>query len=86
MSTPSCSTLDLTAYDSTKAALAKDPSAAAGSFSTVTTWEDGARARTTARSFVIERTSRRRRAAPTRPSTRWNSCSPRSAPASPSAG
>ena len=54
MSTPSCSTLDLTAYDSTKAALAKDPSAAAGSFSTVTTWEDGARARTTARSFVIE--------------------------------
>lgn len=54
MSSPSCSTLDLAAYDATKAALGQNPTAAAGSFSTVTTWEDGARARTTARSFVIE--------------------------------
>jgi putative redox protein len=54
MTVPSCSTLDLTAYDATKAALAADPTGAAGSFSTVTTWEDGARARTTARSFTIE--------------------------------
>lgn len=54
MSVPSCSTLDLAAYDATKATLARDPAGAVGSFTTVTTWEDGARARTTARSFTIE--------------------------------
>jgi uncharacterized OsmC-like protein len=54
MSAPSCTTIDLSAYDSTKAAVAADPTVGTGSFTTTTTWEDGARARTTARSFSIE--------------------------------
>jgi putative redox protein len=54
MSAPSCTTIDLNAYDSTKAAVAADPATGTGSFTTITTWEDGARARTTARSFSIE--------------------------------
>lgn len=54
MTAPSCATLDVAAYDATKAALAGDPAGAAGSFTTVTTWQGGARARTTARSFVLE--------------------------------
>ncbi|WP_256105980.1 OsmC family protein [Streptomyces sp. ODS05-4] len=46
--------LDIGAYEATKAAVARDAGAAAGSFSTVTTWSEGARARTTARSFTLE--------------------------------
>lgn len=51
---PSCTNLDVGAYDTTRAAVAADPSAGRGSFTTVTTWTDGARARTVARSFAIE--------------------------------
>jgi uncharacterized OsmC-like protein len=50
----SCSTLDVKAYEATKAAVAADPALGAGSFTTVTTWQNGAHARTTARSFVLE--------------------------------
>jgi uncharacterized OsmC-like protein len=50
----SCTTLDLDAFQATRDAVAQDPSAGQGSFTTVTTWEDGARARTTARTFSIE--------------------------------
>jgi uncharacterized OsmC-like protein len=50
----SCTTLDLDAFETTRDAVAQDPSVGQGSFTTVTTWEDGARARTTARSFAIE--------------------------------
>jgi uncharacterized OsmC-like protein len=50
----SCTTLDLDAFDATRQAVEQDPSIGQGSFTTVTTWEDGARARTTARSFTIE--------------------------------
>jgi putative redox protein len=52
--TRSCSTLDLDAYDATRAAVETDPETGLGSFRTVTDWVDGARARTTARSFSIE--------------------------------
>lgn len=52
--TKSCTTLDLSAYEATRAAVEADPAAGQGSFRTLTTWEDGARARTTARSFTIE--------------------------------
>jgi putative redox protein len=50
----SCTTLDIDAFEATRDAVAKDPSVGQGSFTTVTTWEDGARARTTARSFSID--------------------------------
>jgi len=50
----SCTTIDLAAFDATRDAVAADPSAGLGSFRTVTTWDDGARARTVARSFSIE--------------------------------
>lgn len=49
-----CSTLDLSALESTRSAVAADPANGRGVFKTVTAWEDGARARTTARSFTIE--------------------------------
>ncbi len=52
--TKSCTTLDLEAFESTKSAVEADPSAGQGSFQTTTTWQDGARARTVARSFTIE--------------------------------
>jgi putative redox protein len=52
--TGSCTTLDLDAFEATRDAVAQDPSVGQGAFTTVTTWEDGARARTTARSFSIE--------------------------------
>jgi uncharacterized OsmC-like protein len=48
------STLDVSAFQATKAAVAADPEVGAASFTTVTTWEDGARARTRARSFVLQ--------------------------------
>jgi putative redox protein len=48
------STVDLSAFEATRAAVAADPDIGVASFTTVTTWEDGARARTTARSFVLE--------------------------------
>ncbi|HSO30083.1 MAG TPA: OsmC family protein [Candidatus Sulfomarinibacteraceae bacterium] len=51
---PSCANLDLGAFDSTRRAVAADPTAGRGSFTTVTTWTDAARARTVARSFTIE--------------------------------
>ena len=50
----SCRTLDLDAFESTRDAVAQDAAVGKGSFTTVTTWEDGARAHTTARSFSIE--------------------------------
>lgn len=50
----SCTTLDLDAFDATRAAVEADPGAGRGSFRTTTTWTDGARAETTARSFTIE--------------------------------
>ena len=50
----SCSNLDLDAFESTRDAIAQDPDAGLGSFATMTRWEDGARARTTARSFTID--------------------------------
>ncbi|MBF6351917.1 OsmC family protein [Nocardia flavorosea] len=46
--------LDISAYEATKAAVAEDASAGAGAFRTVTTWTEGAQARTTARSFTLE--------------------------------
>jgi uncharacterized OsmC-like protein len=52
--TRSCTTLDLNAYDATRAAVQSDPTAGRGSFKATTEWIDGARARTTARSFSIE--------------------------------
>lgn len=52
--TRSCTTLDLNAYDATRTAVQDDPAQGRGSFRTTTTWVDGARARTTARSFSIE--------------------------------
>ena len=52
--TRSCTTLDLATFDATREAVAGDPSIGKGSFSTTTEWEDGARARTVARSFAIE--------------------------------
>jgi uncharacterized OsmC-like protein len=52
--TKSCTTLDLDAFESTKSSVEADPTAGQGSFRTTTTWEDGARARTVARSFTIE--------------------------------
>jgi putative redox protein len=50
----SCSTLDVDAFEATKQAVQADPKAGEGSFKTVTDWVDGARAKTTARSFSIE--------------------------------
>lgn len=52
--TKSCTTLDLDAFEATKQAVAADPAAGRGTFTSTTTWEDGARASTTARSFRIE--------------------------------
>ena len=52
--TKSCTTIDLGAFDATRAAVEAEPSAGLGSFTSVTEWVDGARARTTARSFSIE--------------------------------
>lgn len=51
---PSCTNLDLDAFETTRAAVAADPTVGRDSFTTVTTWTDGARARTVARSFSIE--------------------------------
>ena len=52
--TKSCTTLDLDAFEATRAAVEADPEAGKGAFSSVTTWVDGARAETRARSFTIE--------------------------------
>lgn len=52
--TKSCTNLDLDALTETRAAVERDPSIGKGSFTTVTSWEDGARAQTSARSFRIE--------------------------------
>lgn len=52
--TKSCFSIDLDTLNQTRDAVADDPSAGRGAFTTVTQWEDGARARTTARSFVID--------------------------------
>lgn len=45
--------VDLSAFEATRAAVAADPDVGVACFTTVTTWEAGARARTTARSFVL---------------------------------
>jgi putative redox protein len=50
----SCATLDVAAYETTKAAVTADPSIGTGTFKTVTSWQDGALASTTARSFVLQ--------------------------------
>lgn len=50
----SCTTIDLDTFNATRDAVAEDPEAGRGSFATVTEWVDGARARTTARSFSID--------------------------------
>lgn len=50
----SCATLDLAALNATKATVEADQQAGQGSFKSVTEWRDGARAKTTARSFTIE--------------------------------
>lgn len=52
--TKSCTTLDLDAFDTTRSAVEADPAAGRGAFQASSTWVDGARARTTARSFTIE--------------------------------
>lgn len=49
-----CQSVDLTAFSATRAAVGDDPTVGQGTFTTVTTWEDGTRARTKARSFSIE--------------------------------
>lgn len=49
-----CKTLDIDAYNATRAQVAADPMAGQGNFETVTEWRDGAQAVTTARSFTIE--------------------------------
>lgn len=50
----SCTTLDLAAFEQTREAVAADPQLGRGSFRSVTVWQDGARATTTARSFRID--------------------------------
>ena len=50
----SCTTLDFEAFEATREAVARDPSAGRGTWTTTTSWQDGARAHTTARSFSIE--------------------------------
>ncbi len=52
--TKSCTTLDLEAFEQTKQAVVADPQTGQGSFRSVTVWQDGARASTTARSFRID--------------------------------
>jgi uncharacterized OsmC-like protein len=52
--TKTCTNLDLGAFEGTRRAVAADPAIGTGTFTTVTRWEDAARARTTARSFTIE--------------------------------
>ncbi len=52
--TKSCTNIDLHAFERTREAVAVDPDIGKGGFKTITTWEDGARARTTARSFTVE--------------------------------
>lgn len=49
-----CSTIDLDTFEATKSAVSDDPALGRGAFTTVTEWQDGARARTTARSFTVE--------------------------------
>jgi uncharacterized OsmC-like protein len=49
-----CQTVDLAAFDATRTAVGDNPTVGQGTFATVTAWEDGTRARTTARSFSIE--------------------------------
>ena len=49
----SCTTLDLSAFDTTRSAVAEDPTVGRGTFSTVTSWEDGARAH--GRALVLHR-------------------------------
>ena len=50
----SCSSLDMETFAATKSHVAEHPEDGKGSFETVTEWEDGARAVTRARSFVIQ--------------------------------
>jgi len=50
----SCCTLDIQAFQTTRARVAEAPEAGRGEFESVTTWRDGAQAVTKARSFTIE--------------------------------
>ncbi|MFT4266749.1 MAG: OsmC family protein [Xenophilus sp.] len=52
--TRSCSTLDIHRLDQTVEAVAADPAVGVGSFRTVTQWENGSVAQTTARSFTLK--------------------------------
>lgn len=52
--TKSCTTIDLEAFDATRSAVEADPDAGKDAFQATTSWVDGARAKTTARSFTIE--------------------------------
>ena len=52
--TKTCANLDLAAFQATRDAVTADPTIGRGAFTTVTRWQDAARARTTARSFTIE--------------------------------
>lgn len=50
----SCSTLDMKTFAATKEHVAQNPEDGKGTFETVTEWQDGAKAVTRARSFVID--------------------------------
>ena len=50
----SCSTLDMETFAATKSHVAQNPEDGKGTFETVTEWQDGAKAVTRARSFVID--------------------------------
>lgn len=50
----SCSSINLDSWDAMSASVTSDPSVGQGSFTSVTEWQDGALARSTARTFVIE--------------------------------
>ena len=50
----SCSTLDMDTFAATKSHVAQNPEDGKGTFETVTEWQDGAKAVTRARTFVID--------------------------------
>ncbi len=50
----SCSTLDMETFAATKSHVAQNPEDGKGTFETVTEWQDGAKAVTRARTFVID--------------------------------
>ena len=52
--TQTCATLDLDAFEATRAAVAADPQLGRGTFRATTSWRDGTRAQTVARTFAVE--------------------------------